>query len=119
MNEAELISKILVKNKYGNWLNKFLLDLSKSKTLLIPVQVANKTDPKLVHLDGLNLSRAWFMKNICKILDSKSKLSKILMASENKHELESLKYITSGNYEGEHWLASFAVYSLSVLYKND
>ncbi|HNG63022.1 MAG TPA: DUF2891 family protein, partial [Ferruginibacter sp.] len=66
-----------------------------------------RTDGKLVHLDGLNLSRAWCLKGIA----AATKNDRLLQLA-NQHLEAALPQIASGNYEGEHWLASFAVYAL-------
>jgi hypothetical protein len=65
------------------------------------------------HLDGLNLSRAWCMFGIASNLPSNDPLQSILLASAKKHADDALAHVASGNYEGEHWLASFAVFMLS------
>jgi hypothetical protein len=75
--------------------------------------VSDRSDPKLVHLDGLNLSRAWCMMGIASSLPTNDPAKGILTASARKHAEDALAHVASGNYEGEHWLASFAVYLLS------
>jgi len=64
-------------------------------------------------LDGLNLSRAWCMRLIAEGLPSGDSLVPILVFSATRHAEATLPHITSGNYEGEHWLATFAVYMLT------
>lgn len=113
--EADLMRRVLVPSEYGSWLNRFLPDLSNGKpeNLLNPADVSDRSDPKIVHLDGLNLSRAWCMMGIVSSLEETNPLRKILYQSAVKHADAALPHIASGNYEGEHWLASFAVYLLS------
>jgi hypothetical protein len=111
--EADLMRRILEPKHFTEWLKKFLLNIAVTYSLLEPAIVTDRTDPKLVHLDGLNLSRAWCMYGIAKQLPTSEPLKNILIESALKHSEAGLKYITSGNYEGEHWLASFAVYMLS------
>ena len=77
-----------------------------------PAVVTDRTDPKLVHLDGLNLSRAWCMKGIAPRHPRSSPLRTRLIRSARDHAEAGLAHIASGNYEGEHWLASFAVLML-------
>jgi len=113
--EAELMSKIYEQSVFERWLIKFIPKLGETKNILEPAIVTDRTDPKLVHLDGLNLSRAWCMLIISNRLSSSNKLKNIIMNSALAHAEAGLKYISSGNYEGEHWLASFAVYMLSTL----
>ena len=74
--------------------------------------MTDRTDPQLVHLDGLNLSRAWCMKAIAAALPAGDPARKVLTESAARHTAAGLEHIASGSYEGEHWLASFAVYLL-------
>lgn len=113
--EVDLIRRILEPKHFAEWFRKFLPDISKAKSLLEPAIVTDRTDPKLVHLDGLNLSRAWCMFGIANHLPKSEPAREILIISALKHAEAGLKYISSGNYEGEHWLASFAVYMLSEI----
>ena len=84
-------------------------------TLLVPAVVTDRTDPKLVHLDGLNLTRAWCLREIATAFPVESHERGLLEAAALKHEQAALPHISSGSYEGEHWLASFAVYLLAVV----
>ncbi len=114
--EADLMRRVLKAAEFKKWLAEFLPNLSKGepKTLLTPAIVADRTDPKIVHLDGLNLSRAWCMKSIAAAMPKNDVTRKVLMQSATAHAQAALPNITSGSYEGEHWLASFAVYLLSL-----
>jgi hypothetical protein len=114
--EADLMRRVLNKPNFISWLRKFLPDLARNqpKALLEPAVVTDRTDPKLVHLDGLNLSRAWCMASIANALPSNDPLQQILAKSATAHANAALPHIASGNYEGEHWLASFAVYLLTT-----
>jgi len=76
--------------------------------------VTDRADPQLVHLDGLNLSRAWCMKGIASVLPADDPARKLLVESAAKHADAALKHVASGEYSGEHWLASFAIHMLSV-----
>lgn len=113
--EADLMRRILEPKHFDEWFKKFLPDFAHTKSLLEPAIVTDRTDPKLVHLDGLNLSRAWCMFGIANHLPENNTLRKTLIDPAIKHAEAGLQYITSGNYEGEHWLASFAVYMLSEI----
>ena len=76
--------------------------------------MTDRTDPQLVHLDGLNLSRAWCMKSIAGALPRGDPARAALTASAARHAESALEHVASGDYAGEHWLASFAVYLLST-----
>jgi Protein of unknown function (DUF2891) len=82
--------------------------------LLNPAIVTDRSDPKLVHLDGLNLSRAWCMRSIANVLPQDDPSRAVLSAAAGKHAANALAHVASGDYAGEHWLASFAVYLLST-----
>ncbi len=111
--EADLITRVLGESEYKSWLDDFLPGiLDSDKFDLLPAEVTDRTDPKIVHLDGLNLSRAWCLSHISAKLGGEYPHLEQLAS---KHLEASLPYIASGNYEGEHWLASFAVFALYSL----
>jgi hypothetical protein len=112
--EADLMRRVLPAAAFRTWLAKFLPDIAKAepKSLFEPATVTDRTDPQLVHLDGLNLSRAWCMKHIAAALPADEPIRKVLAESAARHAEAGLKHIASGDYAGEHWLASFAVYLL-------
>jgi hypothetical protein len=114
--EAYLMRRVLRPDEFPQWFHQFLPQLANGepKSLLEPADVSDRSDPKIVHLDGLNLSRAWCMKGIAKALPEDDPVRKILIESAVRHAQATLPHITSGNYVGEHWLASFAVYMLSM-----
>jgi len=111
--EADLMRRVLPPKEYGKWLRRFLPQLSARKVPLTPVSVADPTDPRLVHLDGLNLSRAWMLRGIAQGLPPSDSRRAILLKAAAAHEVVGLARVTSGDYAGEHWLASFAVYLLT------
>lgn len=115
--EADLMRRVLNKNEFDKWFNNFLPGISKNgnENILEPAVVADRTDPKIVHLDGLNLSRAWCMAGIASELDIDNPAKEILLKAAYKHAKDALAHVASGNYEGEHWLASFAIYMYSIL----
>jgi hypothetical protein len=110
--EADLMSRALEEEEFPAWFHRFLPTLPSN--LLNPATVTDRTDPKLVHLDGLNLSRAWAMRSIAVALPKKDPMRKILAESAERHASGGLANVASGHYEGEHWLATFAVYLLSA-----
>jgi len=108
--------RVLPPAEFPRWLEKFLPNLAKGepKNLLEPATVTDRSDPQLVHLDGLNLSRAWCMRSIAAALPAGDPTRKALAASAARHSEAALQHVASGDYAGEHWLASFAVYLLST-----
>jgi hypothetical protein len=114
--EADLMRRVLRPAEFQRWFHRFLpkLGVGVPKTLLRPATVTDRSDPKLVHLDGLNLSRAWCMRNIAAALPQNDGARKILAESAVVHASDALAHVASGDYAGEHWLASFAVYLLST-----
>jgi hypothetical protein len=119
LEEADLMRRVLPPKEFGRWLKKFLPGLSpqalsaKAAFSLVPAVVADPTDPRLVHLDGLNLTRAWTLKGIAGSLPAKDPRRALLQKASDEHARAGLARVSSGNYEGEHWLASFAVYLLT------
>lgn len=111
LQEADLMRRVLPAAEYAAWLKRFLPVMPKS--LAEPAVVSDRSDPQIVHLDGLNLSRAWCMKHIAAALPKDDPLGKAFAESAAKHAEAGLKNIASGDYAGEHWLASFAVYLLT------
>ena len=108
--------RVMTKPEFARWFHSFLPSISQSEphALIRPAIVTDRSDPKLVHLDGLNLSRAWCMRSIAASLPTTDPARSILIRSSAAHTEAALPFIASGNYEGEHWLASFAVYLLST-----
>lgn len=112
--EADLMARILKGDKFSEWFHDFLpgLEAGEPDNLLDPAVVSDRSDPKIVHLDGLNLSRAWCYYRIAASLPADDPARDIILSSARRHAASA--EVVSGNYEGEHWLASFAVYMLSV-----
>lgn len=108
LEEADLMRKVLPKQQFNNWLRQFMPQLFDTHLKIEPGKVKDRTDGKLVHLDGLNLSRAWCLTGIAGTLNNKH-----LLQLANEHLEAALPQVASGNYEGEHWLASFAVYAMT------
>ena len=113
--EADLMSRVLDSNTYEKWLEAYLPGAirGKPKNLFTPAPVSDRSDPKIVHLDGLNLSRAWCMFRVSASLPDNNPVKQTLYDSGIRHAEATLPHIASGNYEGEHWLASFVVYMYS------
>ncbi|MFO7768943.1 MAG: DUF2891 domain-containing protein [bacterium] len=113
--EADLMRRVLRPVGFAEWFGAFLPGIPDGEpaSLLEPADVSDRSDPKIVHLDGLNLSRAWCMRGIAGALPAGDPAVPVLEASAARHARATLPHIASGNYEGEHWLASFAVYMLT------
>jgi len=113
--EADLMRRVMKPAEFATWFHRFLPDVAKGgpTALLQPAIVTDRSDPKLVHLDGLNLSRAWCMRSIAAALPANDPARKILADAADKHAAAALAHVASGDYAGEHWLASFAVFLLS------
>ena len=75
--------------------------------------MSDPTDPQLIHLAGLNLSRAWTMRGIASALPESDPRREILRNAATAHATQGLAMVATGHYEGEHWLATFAVYLLT------
>ncbi|HEX7253003.1 MAG TPA: DUF2891 domain-containing protein, partial [Thermoanaerobaculia bacterium] len=116
LEEADVMRRVLPGPEFSQWLTQFWPGLSSATTaaVLSPAVVTDPTDPKLVHLDGLNLTRAWTLRGIAHALPRADSRRTALEAIASVHEKAGLVRVSSGNYEGEHWLASFAVYLLSA-----
>jgi hypothetical protein len=114
--EADLMRRVLPAGAFREWFHRFLPKSAQGepKSLFTPATVTDRTDPQLVHLDGLNLSRAWCMTSIAAALPPGDPAREALTASARQHADSALTHVASGHYEGEHWLASFAVYLLST-----
>ena len=113
--EADLMRRVLPAAEFRGWFAGFLPGAAKGEPRAIfePATVTDRLDPQLVHLDGLNLSRAWGMRRIAGALPPDDPARKALETSSLRHAEAGLAHVASGDYAGEHWLASFAVYLLS------
>jgi hypothetical protein len=109
LEEADIMRRVLPKREFAVWLKGFLPQLADKDFSIAPGEVIDRTDGKLVHLDGLNFSRAWCLYGIAGELEGYGHLRRVA----DEHMRRSLAAIAAGTYEGEHWLASFAIYALS------
>lgn len=108
MCEANLMCKILPEDEFMEWFEAFLPNVMSTNFSLKVGEVGDRKDGKLVHLDGLNFSRAWSLYRIAKKYPRYGHLKRLA----DEHLAYSLKSIFDGEYMGEHWLASFATYAL-------
>ncbi len=112
LGEADLMRRVLPPSDFARWLTAFLPGLPEdgSSAWLEPGIVTDPSDPKLAHLDGLNLSRAWMLEGIAAGLPQGDRRIAALRAAANVHREKGLAAVTGEHYEGGHWLGTFAVY---------
>jgi Protein of unknown function (DUF2891) len=112
LGEADLMRRVLLSQEFARWLRTFMPQISASGSLkwLQPVVSPDPSDPKLAHLDGLNLSRAWMLEGVAAGLPKDDKRLPSIMAAAEAHRRAGLAAVTGEHYEGGHWLGSFAVY---------
>ena len=112
--EADLMRRVMSPAEFSRWLGRFMPQIPKGSRSdwLQPGIVTDRSDPKLAHIDGLNLSRAWMLLGIASGLPAADKRRASLEAAADKHAANALPAVTGEHYEGGHWLGSFAVYLL-------
>jgi len=110
--EADVVRRVLSAAEFARWLDRFLPALPRDGRAdwLEPGIVTDPSDPKLAHLDGLNLSRAWMLEGIAARLPKEDSRRASLLAAAQRHRDEALPRVTGEHYEGGHWLGSFATY---------
>lgn len=110
--EADLMRRVLPQDEFAGWLTTFLpkLPIDGSGDWLTPGIVKDATDGKLVHLDGVNLSRAWNLENLAASLPENDPRIPALLASAELHKQTGIAAVSDEHYSGSHWLASFAIY---------
>jgi hypothetical protein len=110
--EADLLRRVLAPGEFADWLGDFLPQVPRDgSTAWLPVGlVTDRSDPKLAHLDGLNLSRAWMLDGIAAGLPADDPRRAALLAAAAEHRAAALPHVTGEHYEGGHWLGSFATY---------
>ena len=110
--EADVLRRVIGPDEFAAWLTGFLPQIPKTATAAwLPIGVVtDKSDGKLAHLDGLNLSRAWMLEGIASGLPAADVRRKALLAAAKTHADSGLASVTGAHYEGGHWLGSFATY---------
>ena len=110
--EADLMRRVLSPTEFATWLTAFLPRIPKANSATwLPIGVVtDKSDGKLAHLDGLNLSRAWMLEGIAAGLPASDVRRNALLAAARTHAASGLAAVTGERYEGGHWLGSFATY---------
>ncbi|MEO8303433.1 MAG: DUF2891 domain-containing protein [Betaproteobacteria bacterium] len=112
--EAELMRRVFPAAQFASWLAAFLPKFAtrEPSTLFIPAEVSDRSDPQIVHLDGLNLSRAWCFRGIAAALPTGDPRAEVGNAAAASHLSAGLGGLESTDYLGGHWLASFAALAL-------
>ena len=112
LGEADAVRRVLPPDEFAKWLGNFLPKIPTTSTnAWLPVTVSpDPSDPKLAHLDGLNLSRAWMLEGIVSRLPANDPRRPALVGAAEAHRRAGLAAVTGAHYEGGHWLGSFAVY---------
>lgn len=110
--EADLMRRVMAKHEYSQWLSAFFPSLTASTSnWLAPATVTDKTDGKLAHLDGLNISRAWMIEGIISALPDDDARLTVLKKTLKAHREAGLSAVFDDmHYMGSHWLGSFASY---------
>lgn len=111
--EADVMRRVLPQGEFAKWLSEFLPQIPSTNAnadWLHVVISPDPSDPKLAHLDGLNLSRAWMLEGILSALSAKDPRRPALASTAEAHRRAGLAAVTGEHYEGGHWLGSFAVY---------
>jgi len=110
LEEANLMRKVNSPKTFKTWLTYFLPEIRNTNFQLTPATVGDRTDSKLVHLDGLNFSRAWCLYGITETLPEYAHLSTIA----NNHFNSAIKKVVGDHYAGAHWLGTFAIYAFDA-----
>ncbi len=114
LTEAALMRRVLAPGAWSAWLDAFLPDWSPEALgrWLEPVRVEHPEDPRLAHLDGLNLSRSWCWRRLAAALAKADPRRAVAAEAARRHLEASLPAVSGGHYAGRHWLASFALLAL-------
>ena len=116
LGEADVMRRVLPQKEFANWFKSFMPQIpvgregSENADWLKVAVSPDPSDPKLAHLDGLNLSRAWMLEGILSALSEDDPRRAALQAAADAHRRAGLAAVTGEHYEGGHWLGSFAVY---------
>jgi hypothetical protein len=117
--EADFMRRVLDPPAFARWLSAFLPQIpagargTSAHSWLTPGVVTDRADPKLAHVDGLNLSRAWMLEGIARGLPAGDRRIPALLGAAREHAAAALPAVTGEYYEGGHWLGTFAVYLTS------
>ena len=115
LNEADAMRRILAPAEFSRWLDGFVPSLRTGQLghWAQAAEVSDPADARIIHLAGLNLNRAWTLGGILSALPATDARRSTLETAMHAQQAAGLKYVFSGHYEGEHWLATFAVYHVT------
>ncbi|MFB9951142.1 DUF2891 domain-containing protein [Rhizobium puerariae] len=115
LTEAECMRRLMPDEDFRPWFDRFLPEIMAQRpaTLFSPASVSDRSDGKIAHLDGLNLSRAWCWRSLAKALPGSDPRRSIMERAAEEHLASALPHV-EGDYMGEHWLASFATLALEA-----
>ena len=113
--EAECMRRALPSAEFATWFSRFLPGVARREpaTLFRPVTVADRTDGKIAHLDGVNLTRAWCWRSLSGVLHGGDPRKSVALDAAEQHLVASLPHV-AGDYAVEHWLATFALLALET-----
>jgi len=111
--EAECMRRAMPASGFDAWFRRFLprVEQRLPATLFHPVHVSDRSDGKIAHLDGLNLTRAWCWQSLAGAMPTADARRAVALEAADLHLAASMPHV-AGDYMGEHWLASFAVLAL-------
>jgi hypothetical protein len=113
--EAACMARLVPAADFAAWFDRFLprLEQGEPEALFEPARVSDRSDGRIAHLDGLNLSRAWCWREVAKTLPEHHPSTDRCLAAADRHLAAGLPHL-EGDYMGEHWLASFALLALTA-----
>jgi hypothetical protein len=114
--EAELMRRLLDATAFGAWLSAFLPGFAQGapRSVFVPAEVTDRADPQLVHVDGLNFSRAWCLRGIARALPRGDPRAAIAREAADRHVAAGCDGLASDAFVGAHWLATFALLALEA-----
>ncbi len=108
-SEIDIMRRVLPQNAFKMWMEDFMSQLKNKDFAMEVAEVSDRSDGKLIHLDGLNFSRAWVMYGLANQYPNRYGHLKPVA---NKHVSYSFPNLVGDTYEGGHWLGTFALYAL-------
>ncbi len=107
--EAECLRRVLAPDEFSTWFARFfpLLEQRRPSALFQPARVSDRSDGRIAHLDGLNLTRSWCWSNLASGMAPTDERSKVMREAARQHLEAALPHLAE-HYMGEHWLATFA-----------